>query len=456
MKKIISILLSVLLIFFVIPAGDKCQATILSGDAILEVEQPALGKSYKETLPISGYALNHSRVKEVNTYIDGSQKQSCTTGINREDKYELLKKYLLIYPNVTNCGFEGSYNLQNVDLGLHTLKVEAVGRDNTKAEKSLYIYVYVNVNNERVAEVITDKADASVPFYRYWKKGSDEHFYSISLKEADEKTNYQAENLTCSGYASKVEGTIPVYRFFRFSDKSYIYTSNEEEANGYRLDASNFRNDGVQVYIYESKHEGSIPLYRYVKNDSDTHEKAIYFYTFNWNELGPGREGKYQFKEIVGYVNKVDNTEVPDDDSDNVAPFYQYKIGASLYLYAAVGLNLNVLGIDLLDLDLNLGVKLCYVHGTQVEGTVPLYRYSKKYTKEYAYTTDYNLYKDGAGTDYVYDGVACYVYSEQAYGTKPLYKYVRNDGVTLFTTDYNELKEGNSVYKYDGIECYIL
>lgn len=301
MKKFILGVVCTILMLLAIPCGESCSATILKGDPVLVVEEPTVGKSYVNEFTISGYALNNSRVKEVNAYIDGELKESCTTGIRRDDRYELLKEYIFIYPEILHCGFSTNLNLQNVDLGLHTLKVEAVGRDNTKADTSLYIYVYEDETGSKIAQVITDRACESIPFYRYWKKGSNEHFYTISLEEGNNKINYLNEDLTCYGYPIQVEGTVPVYRFYRYSDKSYIYTSNEEEALSYRSDTSTFRNDGVQMYINKNESEGLVPLYRYVKNDSETHENAIYFYTFNWNELGSDN-GEYYFKEIVGYV----------------------------------------------------------------------------------------------------------------------------------------------------------
>lgn len=82
--------------------------------------------------------------------------------------------------------------------------------------------------------------------------------------------------------------------------------------------------------------------------------------------------------------------------------------------------------------------------------------------KDYYYTTDYREYGQGNGI-YTYDKILCYVYSasEHPTGTIPLYEYLykikpTSDKVkSYYTTDWNELGQGNEYYKYRRIACYV-
>ncbi|MBE6049297.1 MAG: hypothetical protein E7214_01185 [Clostridium sp.] len=97
----------------VIPEGKTYSATLIKIDPLLVVEEPAMEKNYTNEFTVSGYALNNSGVKEVNAYIDGKLENSCTTNIKREDRFKLLEKYILIYPEILHCGFSTSCNLLN-------------------------------------------------------------------------------------------------------------------------------------------------------------------------------------------------------------------------------------------------------------------------------------------------------------------------------------------------------
>lgn len=87
---------------------------------------------------------------------------------------------------------------------------------------------------------------------------------------------------------------------------------------------------------------------------------------------------------------------------------------------------------------------------------------SIKPVKDYYYTTDFGEYgneKDG----YTYDKILCYVYpaSEHPTGAIPLYEYLykikstSNKVKSYYTTNWYELEQGNELYKYRRIACYV-
>lgn len=138
------------------------------------------------------------------------------------------------------------------------------------------------------------------------------------------------------------------------------------------------------------------PLYRYCDKVTNLH-----FYTTDFSELGNGK-GNYIFERVEGYVS-----------------------------------------------------------GEKYNGTIPLYRYCRRTDNAHFYTTDWNELKSG-NNEYIYEGIQCYVsprstVGQPGYYTRPLYRYCRmSDNAHFYTTDWNELKGGNSEYLYERIECGIL
>ncbi|MBB6622222.1 hypothetical protein H7E67_02145 [Clostridium gasigenes] len=107
---------------------------------VLTVESPQPSKRYTGILPLSGYALNPSVVKEVKVYIDGNYSKNTQIGIKRDD---VTAKYQG-YPGAGTSGFSTTYNASDFTIGSHTIKVQAIGKDGTIQEVVLYLYVYNN------------------------------------------------------------------------------------------------------------------------------------------------------------------------------------------------------------------------------------------------------------------------------------------------------------------------
>lgn len=147
----------------------------------------------------------------------------------------------------------------------------------------------------------------------------------------------------------------------------------------------------ANAVTYEGGKE--VNLYRYVNVVNNLH-----FYTTNFNELGNGKSN-YKLEKVEGIVSSQP-------------------------------------------------AKL----------TIPLYRYCRKSDNAHFYTVYFNELGNG-NTEYLYEGIACYVFpagrlQEGNPDLKALYRYCRkSDNARFYTTNFNELKTGNSEYLFEGIAC---
>lgn len=97
----------------------------------------------------------------------------------------------------------------------------------------------------------------------------------------------------------------------------------------------------------------------------------------------------------------------------------------------------------------------CYVHQTQVSGSVPLYRYWNSSIGDHFYTT--NWAELGSGRyGWIYEGVQCYVLPAPTSGSQPLYRYWNpGEGDHFYTTNWAELGGGRHGWRYEGIQCHV-
>ena len=109
----------------------------------------------------------------------------------------------------------------------------------------------------------------------------------------------------------------------------------------------------------------------------------------------------------------------------------------------------------------------CYVYTRQVSGSIPLFRYRNKSSKDSFYTTNRN--EIGTTTPgkrgrhgYTSRGIVGYCRPNCGQGTVPLYRYWKASGADHFyTTNINEIgtaqpgKVGKYGYKSEGITCYV-
>jgi len=90
---------------------------------------------------------------------------------------------------------------------------------------------------------------------------------------------------------------------------------------------------------------------------------------------------------------------------------------------------------------------------------IPFYRYYRSDMVNHFYTTNYNDLRGGDST-YRYEGVECKIYSSQVSGTVPLYRYYYPHADHFYTTNIKEIgtatkgKYGNHGYRSEGVAGY--
>ncbi len=84
--------------------------------------------------------------------------------------------------------------------------------------------------------------------------------------------------------------------------------------------------------------------------------------------------------------------------------------------------------------------------------TVGLKRYYNSSSHDHFYTIGVS-----ESTNWKFEWIECNVFKFAEPGTVPLHRYYASkQRLHFYTTDYRELGSGNSKYRYEGIECYII
>lgn len=96
------------------------------------IDSPKTGTKVEDKLQVGGWALNDSGIKEIKAYIDGKSVTTLKYGSKREDVYKAFPEY-----DNKNSGYIGEISMNNISEGDHTLKIEALGNDGSKAEASV-------------------------------------------------------------------------------------------------------------------------------------------------------------------------------------------------------------------------------------------------------------------------------------------------------------------------------
>lgn len=103
----------------------------------------------------------------------------------------------------------------------------------------------------------------------------------------------------------------------------------------------------------------------------------------------------------------------------------------------------------------------CHVFSLQGDGMTPLYRYGSRRGLGHFYTTNWNELSRG-NSDWAFEQIQCYVFTSsfcwKLWGdTVPLYRYANLvNGDRFYTTNYNELGGGNWMWRYEGVQCWVL
>ena len=160
---------------------------------------------------------------------------------------------------------------------------------------------------EKKEDPFSDELHSSssfAPLFRYWKSSVSDHFYTTNWKEIDQvipdrrgRHDYVAEGIACMLITRRASyETVPLYRYYKGGTQDHFYTTNSQEIGTTTPGQIGYKFEGIAGYCYSSPTEYTVPLYRYWQPN-----KADHFYTTNSAEIGTtthGQTGKH------GYVSE--------------------------------------------------------------------------------------------------------------------------------------------------------
>jgi hypothetical protein len=129
----------------------------------------------------------------------------------------------------------------------------------------------------------------AVPVFRFFQYEQGFHFYTADENEKEAvidraqkgELDYKLENVAFRVLGSdrdsltgdKIEGALPVYRFFNRDTGSHLYTMDENEKNNIQAKLSNYSFDGINYYAFASEPQDieTVPLYRLYNTTSGSH-----------------------------------------------------------------------------------------------------------------------------------------------------------------------------------------
>ena len=160
-----------------------------------------------------------------------------------------------------------------------------------------------------------------------------------------------------------------------------------------------------------------------------------------------GNDGKTTEKMIYFRVLKDDGSRRYTLNIHNKVPMYRYANTVNEHFYTIEPEELPYASGYYIE---NSGNPIGYAYAYKEDNTVPLYRYFNSYKLDHFYTTNFNELGNGNG-QYVYEGIECYVYSSNVKGTKPVYRYFNETtGDHLYTVDKGELGNGAAGYNIEN------
>ena len=116
--------------------------------------------------------------------------------------------------------------------------------------------------------VFSEEKPGTVPFYRWVRRGSFDHAYSLASLKNDPRI-YYSEGVSCYVFDQPQPGTVALYGWRSRTDH-FLTTA----ADGERVARLGFRPQGVACYVYPDPQPGTVPLYRFVEPRTGQH-----FYT---------------------------------------------------------------------------------------------------------------------------------------------------------------------------------
>lgn len=134
------------------------------------------------------------------------------------------------------------------------------------------------------------------PLHRQLKAGEN-HFYTASEKEAEEKkqAGYTTEGKIGFLLARPEDGTRPLYHLFGRNDHFYT-TSHQEAVDAVQKYQYQFVN--ISGHLYTDKAPGTVPLYRHFNG-------STHFYTTSSQESQSIPSSGWNLEGIAGYVPEL-------------------------------------------------------------------------------------------------------------------------------------------------------
>lgn len=134
------------------------------------------------------------------------------------------------------------------------------------------------------------------PLHRQLKAGQN-HFYTASEKEAEEKkaAGYTTEGKIGYLLSKPEKGTRPLYHLFGRND--HFYTTNHQEAVD-AVDKYQYQFVNISGYLYADPTQGTLPLFRHFNGSS-------HFYTTSNDESQTIPASGWKLEGIAGYVPEL-------------------------------------------------------------------------------------------------------------------------------------------------------
>jgi len=147
----------------------------------------------------------------------------------------------------------------------------------------------------------------TIPIYRYSSTRTGDHLYTAAASEigttvegAVGNHSYKHEGVSFHLAESEGVGLLPVYRYWGNND--HLYTTDVSEIGTTQSGARGkhgYSCEGIIGYISETKIDDTVPVYRYYKQPD-------HFYTTNTEELGISEIGAtrngWSLESILGYA----------------------------------------------------------------------------------------------------------------------------------------------------------
>lgn len=197
----------------------------------------------------------------------------------------------------------------------------------------------------------------------------------------------------------------------------------------------------------ESDKNHMYKLYRYYNDTADS-----YLYSFiNSSSLGNG----YIKDSEVSY-------NAYQEMASGTVPIYEYyRAKDNKYFYtmnnnliAKEDSNYKFLGLKFF-MDKTTASNIVVFEKPLLGKLLSLYRYCKYSNDDHLYTTNFNELGEG-NLGYTYESVQCHVFECKEDNTVELYRYCRyGDNMHFYTTDIGELGTENSEYSFEGVCGYV-